>query len=144
MKNKYPLIFICGFIIFFFLAKPAHARLLPRFSNIGGSIGKIVSSNVIVTPRLRKDRSALLVYFGNLKKAKSVFYTLVYDTNGSQEGVSGSIDSSQDSLSREILFGTCSTNNVCKYHTNISNMKFEVVTELLSGKKTMRRFKIRV
>lgn len=131
-------------LITMFLVNLAEARVLPRFRNVAGSGKKIISSSVGVTPRLRADRKALLVYFSNLNKVRSVTYTLIYQTDGKDEGVSGSIDSSSgNSTSRELLFGTCSS-GVCRYHPNISNMKLEVTLQLMTGKKSLRRFRIKV
>lgn len=132
------------FIISYWLlvaTRSVEARVLPRFRSGGGGVA--VSSGVGVYPRLRADRLGLTVGFSNLQKANSVTYTLIYQTNGKDEGVSGSIDSSGgNSATRELLFGTCS--DVCRYHTGLSNMRFEVISELTSGKKTLKRFRIRI
>ncbi len=119
-----------------------YAKVLPRFKKTGFSSG--ASSSITVYPRLRADRQALLVNFGNLGKAANVSYMLIYQTNGKDEGISGSIDASAgNSTSRELLFGTCSS-GVCRYHGGITNMKFEVTYELTSGKRYLKRYKIRV
>lgn len=120
------------------------AGVLPRFRRSGGTAAKGTYSGVLASPRLRSDRKALLVTFNNLQKVKNVTYTLMYQTDGKDEGVSGSIDSSAgNSLSRELLFGTCSS-GVCRYHANISNMKLEILTELPSGKRLIKRFRVRI
>lgn len=143
MKIKKSLILIVVFLVLFFASVTAEAKLLPRFRvSTKKSVG--VSSGVVTSPRLRSDRKALSVYFNNLSKAKNVTYTLIYQTDGKDEGISGSIDSSAgNSTTRELLFGTCSA-GVCRYHANLKNMKLEVVTELLSGKKLLRRFRVKV
>ncbi len=127
--------------LFLFSQHPVYARLLPRFrggSSRGGSNG------IGTSARLRPDRQALIVSFSSLSKAKSVNYVLSYQTNGKEEGVAGEINSSAgESTSRELLFGTCST-GVCTYHTNITNMKLEITSSLVSGKTTIKRFRIRV
>jgi len=130
------------FIVSFILTIKVEARILPRFRSKGTSRGAVYSG-LIVSPRLRSDRKALLVTFNNLQKVKNATYTLMYQTDGKDEGVSGSVDSSSgNSLSRELLFGTCSS-GVCRYHANISNMRFEILTELPSGKRSIKRFRIR-
>ncbi len=135
---------IVFFILALFLVQPAQAKLLPRFQNTKSISKKTASSGIAISPKLRSDRKALSIYFNNLKGARNLTYTLIYQTNGKDEGVSGSIDSSSgNSASRELLFGTCSS-GVCRYHPRIANMRLEVVTELLSGKKTLRRFRIKV
>lgn len=119
------------------------AKVLPQATKIGKPAVQTVSSGITVTPRLRTDRNALLVNFGNLQKTTSVSYTLVYNANGQEEGAGGTISSSDNTTTRELLFGTCS-GNVCRYHENITNMRFEVTSTLKSGKKTLKRYRIKV
>jgi len=128
-------------LFFAISALSVEAKVLPRFSS--KSTGLTYVSGIGVSARLRADRRALNVYFSNLQKANSVMYTLIYETNGKQEGASGTIDISSSNASRELLFGTCSSGD-CTYHQNITNMKLEVLTELTNGKKTMKRFKVRI
>ena len=138
-------VLICGFYIVtvFTLPVKVEARLLPRFKTAGAA-GGVVYSGLVVSPRLRGDRKALLVTFNNLQKVKSATYTLMYQTNGKDEGVRGSVNSSGgNNLSRELLFGTCSS-GVCRYHASLSSMKLEVVSELLSGKRSIKRFRVRI
>lgn len=130
-------------ILGLFIVPSANAKLLPRFQ--GKPAAKaVVATGVVVSPRLRFDRGALVVYFGNLNKANSVTYTLMYQSSGVDQGVSGTLDSSNgNSLTRELYFGTCSS-GVCRPHGDLSNMKLEVTSELINGKKTLKRFKIRI
>lgn len=125
-------------------SKNAEAKVLPRFKS-GGS-GKTYTApltTVAVSPRFRSDRRALNVYFSGLNNASSVTYSLTYDTNGKTEGVGGTIKNQGNAVSRELVFGTYSS-GYWRYHTNITNMKFEVVSELNSGQKAIRRYKIRI
>lgn len=68
----------------------------------------------------------------------------MYQTDGKDEGISGIIDAGgENSTTRELLFGTCSS-GVCRYHANITGMSLEIVSELKTGKKYLRRFKVKV
>ena len=139
----FPKFLIISLLSLFFLVLPVEAKLLPRFAGSTGTSGG--SAGFFVSPKLRGDRQALIVYFGNLSRVKSVSYTLMYQGNGSDQGAMGSLDSGNgNSVNRELLFGTCSTNNVCRYHENISGMKLEVTVEQLSGKRTIKRYRIKV
>ena len=131
--------------IFFLLPYGVVAKTLPQAKAAASAKKTSAGSSLVgVTPRLRKDRKALVVYFRNLGKVRSVSYALIYQTNGKDEGAMGSVDpAAANSTSRELLFGTCSA-GVCRYHTGITNMRFEVTIELLSGKKYLRRFRIKV
>lgn len=145
-------VFLIVFVFLFALAvtsgaatkTPSASKTSPKTKTATKSkTSKAGSSNVPVTYRFRRDRKALFVYFRNLKKAKSVSYTLAYQTDGKEEGVAGTIDpASGDQATRELLFGTCSA-GVCRYHPNIKNIRFEATIELLSGKILTKRYRIR-
>ena len=144
VKKMLKKIFILFFLFFLFNVHLAEAKLLPQAKT--GT--KVASGNsngaVTVSPRLRKDRLALIISFRNLQNAKSVSYILTYETNGQQEGAQGSTSSAEGNFaSRELLFGTCSKND-CRYHSNIKNMRLEVTIESKAGKKTLKRYRINV
>ena len=131
-------------LITLFLVLPVEAKLLPRFSSPArSSRGGSGGGSVVVSPKLRGDRRALNVYFGNPSKAKSISYILTYRGNDSDQGAMGSVDVSSGNTSRELLFGTCST-SVCTYHQGISNMRLEVTIELASGKKIIKRYRVKI
>ena len=130
----------------FIFSGAVEAKLLPRFKGSSNNVGKkqaVSYSGLLISPKIRSDRQALIVTFSNLQKVNNVTYTLTYQTNGEDQGVSGTLDSSSgSSVTRELLFGTCS--DVCRYHSNISNMKLEIVSQLPSGKQTLKRYRIRI
>ncbi|KKQ01748.1 MAG: hypothetical protein US11_C0004G0018 [Candidatus Roizmanbacteria bacterium GW2011_GWA2_36_23] len=135
---------ITVFILLFAFAGPTEAKLLPRFKKAPGNSALKAASGLGISVKLRADRSGLVVNFSNLNKVSGVTYTLVYETNGKDEGVSGSLDQSAGNyVTRELLFGTCSS-GVCRYHQGLSNMKLEIISQLPSGKQTLKRFRIRV
>jgi hypothetical protein len=137
---------LTGIILFSaFPLSDVQAKVLPRYQSSGKAPAKVAApSGVAVSPRLRGDRRALEISFSNLSKANNVSYVLTYQTNGMDQGAQGSVSSSSgNSTSREVLFGTCSS-GVCTYHANITNMKLEVTVELANGKKTVKRYKIKI
>ena len=121
------------------------AKVLPQSKSSKPTAIKPVSrgSTISVTPRMRSDRRAILVYFSNLQNAKSVSYMLTYDTNTQQEGAMGAITLNGSRATQEFLFGTCSK-NVCRYHTGIKNMRLEVSYTSVNGKKYLKKFKIKI
>lgn len=136
----------------FFFTENAEAKVLPQAlkGEAGGTSGtkavatKSQGAGIGVTPRLRADRRALRVYFSNLQNAKSVTYTLTYNTSAQQEGTIGSLSLGESSTAtQELLFGTCSR-NVCRYHTGIKNVRLEVSYTTNSGKKYIKRYRIKV
>lgn len=87
-----------------------------------------------ITVSYKVTGGSLVISFSNLKNTSSVSYTLMYATNGQQEGAVGTIyPKGTNSASRTLLFGTCSK-NVCRYHANISDVILEVRGKLTSGK----------
>lgn len=137
---------IFSFLLFLLTVQGVDAaKLLPQarkgITTTSQKVG--ASSALTVSPKLRGDRKALNVYFNNLQAARSVSYTLYYATNGQQEGAGGTISTSGNSANRELLFGTCSK-NVCRYHANITNMKLEVTYTTSSGKKFLKRYRIKI
>lgn len=101
-------------------------------------------SRIIIKPKIRSDRLALIVNFNNLDQASSILYELTYEADGIPQGVRGTITpAGENSTQRELLFGTCSR-NVCTYHQNIKNMKFTATSTLKSGGKVIKPFRVKV
>ena len=142
MSKTLLLIFSFSLIALTF-PKTAEAKLLPQARGSGATIRTGPTTGITVTPKLRSDRKAIVVNFGNLQNANSVTYTLIYQSGGQEQGAGGTLSASGTSASRTLLFGTCS-GSVCNYHTNITNMRLEIVSQLKSGKKTLKRYRIRV
>ena len=125
------------------LPKSAEAKVLPQAQKttvLKSSGGLTISVN----PKIRADRKALIVNFSHLQNASIVSYSLTYKTLVQQEGAIGSLNLAGGSnQSAELLFGTCSK-NVCRYHTGISDAKLEVSYTNKSGKKYLKKYKIKV
>lgn len=123
------------------------AKVLPQAKTAGKAVSVKAGTTVAgigVSPRLRGDRRALIINFSNLQNAKSVSYSLTYNTSTQQEGAIGSINlGGSSNASEELLFGTCSK-GVCTYHVGIKNARLEVSFTLKSGKKYIKKYKIRV
>lgn len=101
---------------------------------------KISGSDIAVAYKVQGGLIALT--FSNLRNAASLSYTLIYATNGQQEGAMGTvIPKGANTASRTLLFGTCSK-NVCRYHTNISDVTLEVSAKLKSGKTVSKTYYI--
>lgn len=128
----------------FLFNENVEAKVLPQAKKSGKAIVRSAGTTISVSPKLRADRRALIVNFSNLQNASSVSYFLTYKTGGQQEGAGGTLNLSGGfNQSAELLFGTCSK-QVCRYHTNIKDAKLEVSYTSKSGKKYLKRYKIRV
>ena len=141
--NRFFILF--AVVSLFLFTQTAEAKVLPQAVKSSGVVSKNSGGTGInVSPRLRADRKALIVYFSNLQNASAVSYTLTYDTSEQQEGAIGSLTlGKSSSASQELLFGTCSK-NVCRYHTGISNVRLEVSYTTKSGKKYLKKYRIKV
>ena len=139
--------FLAIFLISLFLPSVTHAkRLLPRAvpaKSGGGAAVVSTSRGASAKVRFRGYRLAIIVDFSNLGIARSVSYNLSYATRGTTQGAGGSISPSEDSTSRELIFGTCS-HGVCRYDSGITNAKIVVTTVLKNGRKVVKPFKLKV
>lgn len=151
--KKLLALFILIFTSLIFI-KNADAKLLPQSvkSKVKQSAIKSNSTTIGVYPKLRPDRRALNINFTNLQNAKSVSYMLVYEhssqqadkTSSQEEAAMGALNLTGGSTSKnELLFGTCSK-NVCRYHSGVHNARLEVSYTLNTGKKYLKKFKIKV
>lgn len=143
MKKIFSLLFLVFALTF--IVQTASAKVLPQ-AKTGSKVANTKSTvaGISVSPRLRSDRRALIVYFSNLQNASAVSYLLTYQTNIQGEGAQGSIKlMGATTASQELLFGTCSK-NVCTYHRGINNMKLAVSYTTKAGKKYIIRYKIKV
>lgn len=143
---KFWAIFISIFLLTFIFAKEIEAKVLPQSvkSKVKQSAVKSNSTTIGVYPKLRPDRKALNINFTNLQNAKSVSYMLVYETSEQEEAAMGALNlTGQTTSKNELLFGTCSK-NVCRYHSGVHNARLEVSYTLNSGKKYLKKFRIKV
>ena len=143
MKKLLVSLFVISLFLF---VGTAEAKMLPQVGKGGGKPAAIRSNSttIAVSAKLRADKKAVLVYFSNLQNAKSVSYQLVYSHDGQQEGAMGGLNlHGQTSEQAELLFATCS-NGVCRYHRNVKDARLEVSYTSVTGKKYLKKFKIKV
>lgn len=129
---------------FFLFSQTAEAKVLPQARKSYLSTRAAAGSSISIYPRLRADRRALTINFANLANATAVSYLLSYKTSTQDEGAMGALNlkgSSNQSI--ELLFGTCS-NNICRYHIDVHDAKLDISYTLKSGKKYLRKYKIKV
>lgn len=103
-----------------------------------------VAFPLAVSTKVRRDKKAVTITFGNLSGVKRIFYTLSYNTNASTEGAVETIvpKKSAKSVSKLIPFGTCSS-GVCRYHSGISNVVLEVSATTKKGIST-KTYRVRL
>ena len=81
-----------------------------------------------------KNKRSMAVTFSNLTNVKTIKYQLTYNSNKGAQGAGGSIKVAKNTktLSRTLLFGTCS-HGVCSYHSNLKNIVLSVDFVLTTG-----------
>lgn len=133
------------FIFAIVFTKNAEAKVLPQSTKaVSKTTTKSIGATIGVYPKMRADRKALIINFSNLQNATAVSYSLTYKTSVQEEAAMGGINlNGQSNAKEELLFGTCSK-NVCRYHSNIANAKLEVSYTATSGKKYIKKFRIKV
>lgn len=142
-KHIISVFFLVFFSVFIYVGS-AQAKTLPQaISGKVAPVSKTTSTGIGVSVKFRADRKAVILGFSNLQNASAVSYTLTYSQNGQEEGAIGSLNLGNSTLTQELLFGTCSK-NVCRYHSNIKNVKLEVLYTLKSGKKYVKRYKLNI
>ena len=129
--KKILLLFLVTFIFAFIVIPHAYAAK-----------AKVV--DITASASVSKNKREVIAYFGNLQNARSVSFTLIYETNGQQEGAGGSVKITKGlkNVSRSILLGTCSK-KVCRYHTKIKNMQLIISGKLTNGKSFSKTLKIK-
>lgn len=137
------LIFCLVFAVLFFTT-PSSSEAAKKRVYGSTSVVSTSSKSVAVSPRLRRDRGALLLNVSGLSSAKSLTYELTYTGSGQDQGVFGSIDpaTSGNSTSRSLYFGTCS-HNVCNPHSSVKNARLVVTIKTTAGKMITRRYRIK-
>ncbi len=75
----------------------------------------------------RADRQAVTLKIASISAdIKSIEYSLVYDTNGVQRGVLGTLDNKgKTSIVKELLLASCSK-NVCVFDKNVTKLQLDV------------------
>ncbi|MBI4038423.1 hypothetical protein HY384_00535 [Candidatus Daviesbacteria bacterium] len=142
MVKFITVLFLIPFL--FLTIEKVEAKVLPQAkSGSKTNIRNLTPNAVTVSPRLRGDKKALNVYYSNLQNASSVSYLLTYKTASQDEGAMGTLNSKTSNTSVELLFGTCSK-NVCRYHTGIHDAKLDVSYTTKTGKKYIKRYRIKI
>jgi len=134
---------ILTILTLFLFTTTAEAKVLPQ-ARKAPAVTKTKAAGISVSSRLRADRKSLVINFSGLQNASAVSYMLTYKTNIQDEGAMGALNlNGGNSQTQELLFGTCSK-NVCRYHSGVKDAKLDISYTLKSGKKYLRKFKIKV
>jgi hypothetical protein len=115
----------------------------PRLSRGGSSPTAVTSSGYRSSAKFKANRLGIILSLSGLNNTNSVSYELTYTSEGIPQGVISTVQTTENTATREMLFGTCSK-NVCRWHTNIKDAKLIVTAKLKSGKTSRKTYRIRV
>ncbi len=120
------------------------AKMLPQAKKAGQKAVKSSPSTSIGVYPYLKDRRNLAINFSNLQNATAVSYLLTYKTNTQEEAAMGGLNlTGVSKQSAQLYLGTCSKND-CRPHIGVSNAKLEVSYTLKSGKKYLKKYRLKV
>lgn len=117
-------------------------RVLPQ-SAPRPATGSSTTRGVTTTVKFKPDRRGITATFKNLSIAADVTYSLTYVAGGIEQGVDGAVNIALGSVSKDLIFGTCSA-GVCRYDTGIVNARLTVTTMLRNGKRIVKIFRLKV
>lgn len=145
MRKVFITALVLGLFLFLTPGQAFAKKILPRAKPAAGGVKTTrgATTGPSVSVKFRSDRRAIVASFSNLSQASSVTYMFSYNTRGTTQGAQGSVNTSENNTSREIIFGTCS-HGVCRYDSAISGAKFVVTIKLPSGKKIVKTFNLKV
>lgn len=141
MSRKFLVVLVLGFTLFLTGCNRNKQEVKPtptpaaQFSDI-----KILKPgegpSVDLVPRA--DKKAVTLKIEEITSdIKKIEYELVYDTDGVQRGVLGTLDhKGKTEISKEILLASCSK-NVCVFDKNVENL---FLTVKFSGEKETAQF----
>jgi len=128
-------------LLVFCLAQPAMAAKKRVWSSVpvsssggGGAPG--------VSARLSGWKQYLNLSFRGISGTNGVNYELIYNGNGNEQGVYGSVKASEGNAGRKIFLGTCS-HLACTSYKNINSLKLTVTFMLKNGQESVKRYRVR-
>lgn len=119
-------------------------KVLPKWRSSAGSGTAAKPGRVAVSVKFRSDRRGVVVTLSNLAVASSVNYSLTYFSRGVEQGVDGAVKIDGGSTAKDLIFGTCSTNGVCRYDTDITDARLTITSTLKNGTRIVKPFKLKV
>lgn len=138
MKRKALIIFL---LLAIFSPYPALAAKKRIWSASAVSSAKTTSS-LSVSAKLTGWKQYLNVGFKGVATTTGITYELVYDGNGTQQGLFGSVKPSEGNVTRSLFLGTCS-HGACTAHKNVGNMHLTITYQTASGQTVVKKYKVK-
>lgn len=135
---------LISLIALFFITFNHSALALKKRTWTGSAATSTVSSSPYASIGVTNWKQNVSIRFYNLNLCQSVSYEITYLSNNLEQGIFGSVKSSEGrSVSRSLFLGTCSK-KVCVAHRNITNLYLEINYKLTSGKNIVKKYRIKI
>lgn len=131
-------------VILLATVRPVEAkRVLPRWSKTT-KITTTSGGRPTVSVKFIPSRLGVNLTVNNAGAASSVSYSLTYFSREIEQGADGAVKLDGNTAIKQLIFGSCSTNNNCRYDSDVTDAKLTVTTVLKSGKRLIKSFKLKV
>jgi hypothetical protein len=118
-------------------ATAAKKRIWKTTTITSGSTGKFSVSAI-----LTGWKQYLNLSFKGVSSTTGLTYELIYDGNGTQQGVYSTIKPSEGNVTKSIFFGTCS-HGACTAHKNIGNIHLTITYQTTDGQSVTKKYKVK-
>lgn len=95
-----------------------------------------------VAAKITGWKQYLNLNFRGVSSTNGINYELIFNGNGNEQGVYGSVKPGEGNSTRSLFLGTCS-HGVCTAYRNINNLRLTVTFKLKSGQDLVKRYKVR-
>jgi len=144
MKEKaLVLILVLGMAFLFSATSPVLAAKKRVWGKVTTTTSSSSSGKFSIGAKLTGWKQYLDVSFKGVSSISGATYELVYNSNGTEQGVYGTVKPSDGNVVvRSIFLGTCS-HGACVSHKNVSNVHLTITYKTTSGQEIVKRYKVK-
>jgi hypothetical protein len=96
----------------------------------------------LVSAKITGWKQYLNLNFRGVSSTNGINYELIFNGNDNEQGIFGSVKSSEGNTTRSLFLGTCS-HGACTAYRNINNLRLTVTFKLKNSQETVKRYKVR-
>jgi len=129
-------------VLTFLIATPVSAAKKRVWSKVA-TTSSSSSGKFSIGAKLTGWKQYLDVSFKGMSSISGATYELVYNSNGTEQGVYGTVKPSDGNVVvRSIFLGTCS-HGACVSHKNVSNVHLTITYKTTSGQEIVKKYKVK-
>jgi hypothetical protein len=143
MKRKALVLFLALLAVFLFSTVTQASAVKKRVWTAAISTTSTAgSSKFSVSAKLTGWKQYLNLSFKGVSGTAGVTYELIYNGNGTQQGVFDQIKPSEGNVTRSIFFGTCS-HGACTAQKNIGDIHLTITYKTTDGQTLVKKYKVK-